>query len=113
MEPQKILDTGVTKWNFKLPIGFLDNQGNLHQEGTIRATNGMDEFCCYKDIRTQENPGYGILILLSRTIFKLGKLDFILPETLENLFLSDLNYLIELYNLLNPPQAPISLSGKN
>ena len=112
MESRQLSNICVTKLSFKLPIGLLDRQGNLHQEGIIRATTGLDELCCQKDILTENNLGYGILILLSRTILKLGKLDFLAPEMLENLFIPDLNYLIDFYNSLNPPQAAISLSGK-
>ena len=112
MESRELSNICVTKLSFKLPIGLLDRQGNLHQQGIIRATNGLDELCCQRDLLTENDPGYGILILLSRTIFKLGKLDFLTPEMLGNLFLPDLNYLIDLYNSFNPPQAAISLSGK-
>jgi hypothetical protein len=54
-----------------------------------------------KDPRVQANPGYLVIILLSRVITSLGDLEHINPKVIEGLFSVDLAYLQELYQRIN------------
>jgi hypothetical protein len=90
-----------TEYNFKLPKGFVDSDGNLHKDGVMRLATAADEILPLKDPRVQSNPAYLTIILLSRVVTRLGTLQSINPGIIENLYVSDLSYLQELYNKVN------------
>ncbi|MGG6263455.1 phage tail assembly protein [Leptolyngbya sp. AN03gr2] len=90
-----------TEFSFVLPYGFRDAEGTLHQEGTMRLATAFDEIAPLRDPRVQANPGYLILILLSRVITQLGTLPALNPKLLEGLFSADLVYLQDLYQRIN------------
>jgi hypothetical protein len=90
-----------TEFSFTLPRGYVDAEGNLHREGVMRLSTAYDEIAPLKDSRVQTNPGYLVIILLSRVITKLGDLEFINPKVIEGLFSADLAYLQDLYRQVN------------
>lgn len=90
-----------TEFSFTLPHGYLDAEGNLHREGIMRMATAMDEIAPLKDRRVQSNPGYLVIILLSRVITRLGDLEHINPKVIEGLFAGDLAYLQDLYQRVN------------
>jgi len=91
----------ITEFKFTLPKGFVDEQGQVHREGIMRLATARDELSVARDLRTQNDPAYSVLVLLSQVITRLGTLTFISPEQLENLFSLDLAYLREFYNRIN------------
>ncbi|MGC9505748.1 phage tail assembly protein [Baaleninema sp.] len=95
-----------TEFKFVLPKGLIDDSGTLHRAGTIRLATAKDEMVTAKDPRVRENPAYGTLVRLSRTITRLGTLSAIDPEDLENLFSIDLIYLCELFDRINQKGDP-------
>jgi hypothetical protein len=90
-----------TEFRFSLPHGYVDAEGNLHREGVMRMASAMDEIAPLKDPRVRSNPGYLVIILLSRVITKLGDLESINPKVMEGLFAGDLGYLQDLYRRIN------------
>ena len=90
-----------TEFNFILPRGYVDPDGNLHKEGTMRVAKAFDEIAPMKDPRVQANPGYLAVILLSRVITQLGDLDQVNPKVIENLFSADFAYLEDMYRRVN------------
>ncbi len=90
-----------TEHPFTLPRGYLDAEGNLHCEGVMRLATANDEIAPMKDPRVQANPGYLVIILLSRVITRLGTLDHLNPKVIEGMFAGDLAYLQDLYRRLN------------
>jgi hypothetical protein len=90
-----------TEFPFTLPRGLLDGEGNLHREGVMRLATAYDEIAPMKDPRVQANPGYLVIILLSRVILRLGSLDPINPKVIEGLFAGDLAYLQDFYRRVN------------
>lgn len=86
---------------FALPVGLKDPEGNIHKEGTMRLATAFDEIEPLKDPRVRNNPGYLVIILLSRVITKLGSLEFINPNAMENLYAADLAYLQDFYQRIN------------
>ena len=90
-----------TEYEFKLPIGFQDEEGNLHRDGTMRLATAADEILPLKDPRVQSNQAYLIIILLSRVITKLGSVAHINPKVIEGFYSADLAYLQEFYNRIN------------
>src|SRR5437762_2903925 len=74
-----------TEVEFTLPLGYLDPEGTLHREGTMRLATAADEILPLKDPRVQQNPAYLVVILLSRVITRLDGVQQITPKTIENL----------------------------
>ena len=90
-----------TEFAFTLPCGYVDQEGTLHREGVMRMATAFDEIAPLRDPRVQTNPGYLVLILLSRVVTQLGSLQHINPKVIESLFAADLAYLQDLYQRIN------------
>ncbi len=90
-----------TEFEFTLPRGYVDNEGNLHKQGTMRLATAADEILPLKDPRVQTNQAYLVIILFSRVITRLGSLEHINPRVIENLFAADLSYLQDFYRRIN------------
>lgn len=90
-----------TEFEFTLPKGFVDEEGNLHRKGIMRLATAADEILPMKDPRVQANPAYLSVILLSRVVSKLGSLAVVNPRTIENMFAADLSYLQDFYGKIN------------
>lgn len=93
--------TFPTEFPFTLPVGLTDPEGNVHKEGTMRLATAFDEIEPLKDPRVRANPGYLVVILLSRVITKLGSLEYINTKAMENLYAADLAYLQDFYQRIN------------
>lgn len=96
-----------TEFNFVLPRGYLDDQGVLHKEGTMRLANAGDEILPMRDPRVQQNPGYLTIILLARVITKLGTLPNVDTRIVERFYTMDLAYLQDLYQKINTMEMPV------
>lgn len=94
-------NTLKTEFNFILPKGLVDVEGNTHRQGIMRLSTAKDEMYVQKDRRVQDNPVYGVIVMLSRVITCLGELSSVTPDLLEGLFTQDLAYLREFYNRIN------------
>ena len=96
-----MVEAGLGEHPFVLPNGFRDHEGVIHREGVMRMATAFDEIAPLKDARVQSNPGYLVLILLSRVVTRLGTLEHINPKLLESLLSGDLMFLQDLYRRLN------------
>lgn len=90
-----------TEFEFTLPKGYLDGDGNLHRRGTMRLATAIDEIAPMRDPRVKVNPAYATVIILARVITCLGALTEVSPAIVEDLFAQDLNYLQLLYRRIN------------
>jgi hypothetical protein len=90
-----------TEYEFTLPKGYVDNDGNLHRQGIMRLANARDEILPLEDPRVRRNEAYLLVILLSRVITRLGDLREVNPGVVEKLFAADLAFLQGLYNRIN------------
>jgi phage FluMu protein gp41 len=90
-----------TEFEFTLPKGYVDDEGNLQKKGIMRLATAADEILPLKDARVQTNPAYLTVILFSRVVTKLGNLQAINTKVIENLFASDLSYLQDFYRQIN------------
>ncbi len=95
-----------TEFEFTLPLGYTDNEGNLHKEGIMRLSTAADEILPLKDPRVQANQAYLIIILFSRVVIKLGSLEQVNPKVIEGLYSADLTFLQNLYNTINQNGKP-------
>lgn len=89
------------EFDFTLPKGYVDENGDLHREGVMRLATAADEILPLKDPRVSQNPAYLSVILLSRVVLRLGNLPAINPRIIESLFSADFSYLQELYRRIN------------
>jgi hypothetical protein len=96
-----------TEFEFVLPHGYVDEEGNLHKEGVMRLATTADEILPLKDPRVQANPAYLSIILLSRVVTKLGSIPSVNPRIIESLFVSDMAYLQDLYQRVNENGANV------
>jgi hypothetical protein len=90
-----------TEFPFTLPRGFVDREGTVHREGVMRLATAYDEIAPMRDPRVQGNPGYLVVILLSRVITRLGDVQQVNPAVIEALFAADLAFLQDLYQRVN------------
>jgi hypothetical protein len=90
-----------TEFEFSLPKGYLDSDGNLHRKGIMRLAKAIDEILPMRDPRVKSNPAYSTIIILSRVITRLGALEEITPAIVENFYACDLNYLQKIYRKIN------------
>ena len=90
-----------TEYEFTLPHGYIDPDGNLHRHGIMRLATAMDEIVPLRDLRVRSNQAYLVIILLSRVIVKLGTLPSVNTGVIENLFAADLAYLQAFYRQIN------------
>jgi len=90
-----------TEYEFTLPKGFVDREGNLHKRGIMRLATAKDEIAPLQDHRVRSNQAYMIISLLSRVIIKLGDLNSIDTRVVEGFFSADLDYLQRFYQKIN------------
>lgn len=95
-----------TEFEFELPRGYEDSNGNIHRKGVMRLATAADEILPMRDQRVQANPQYLIIILLARVITRLGDLPMIDPKVIENLFIIDLEFLRDFYRRINEGDNP-------
>ena len=101
MKSDGTLTRPQTEFPFVLPKGYVDREGNLHREGTMRLATANDEIAPLRDPRVRQNEAYMTIIVLSRVITRLGTLSDINPGVIENIFSADLDYLQSLYRQIN------------
>src|SRR5438309_1324691 len=90
-----------TEYPFVLPRGYVDENGTVHREGVMRLATARDEISPQTDPRVRQNPAYLTVILLERTVTRLGSLAAVDTFVVENLFASDLAFLQDLYRRIN------------
>ena len=95
-----------TEFEFELPKGYVDMEGNLHKRGKMRLATAADEIVPMRDPRVQQNPSYLSIILLTRVVTQLGTLPVITNEVIEGLFTMDLAYLQDMYQRVNMSDMP-------
>lgn len=101
-----------TEFEFNLPKGYLDADGNLHRIGVMRLAKAVDEIIPLRDPRVKSNPAYATVIILSRVITKLGALEEVNPVVVEGLFACDLNYLHQFYLEINELEEKKNIESK-
>ncbi len=90
-----------TQFEFNLPRGYVDAEGNVHRRGVMRLATAMDEIAPLRDVRVSANQAYLTIILLARVVVKLGTVTQINTGVIENLFAADLAFLQSFYRQIN------------
>ena len=89
------------EFEFTLPRGFVDNQGNVYNKGIMRMATAADEIAPLKDPRVQQNPAYLPVLILARVVVRLGELREVTPRVIENLLTADMAFLKDMYRRIN------------
>jgi hypothetical protein len=92
------------EFDFVLPKGFVDDEGNLHKDGTMRLATARDEIAPLRDPRVRSNEAYLVVILLAQVITRLGSITRVTPAVIERMFAADIAFLQDLYRQINDPQ---------
>src|SRR4051794_29148987 len=90
-----------TEVTFSLPRGLIDDQGQVHREGTMRLATARDEIEPMRDPEVRGNPAYLSVVLLARTVTRIGGFEAVTPDLIENLFAADFDHLQRLYERIN------------
>lgn len=95
-----------TSYPFRLPRGYVDGEGTLHREGRMRLATAGDELGALRDPRAKADESYLNILILSKVITALGTLEEITPQVIERLFLSDMEFLQNMYETINKAENP-------
>jgi hypothetical protein len=90
-----------TEIRFTLPRGFVDADGNIHHDGTMRLATARDEIEPLRDPEVRKNDAYLAVLLLARTVTRIGDITDITPQFVESLFAADFDHLQRLYERVN------------
>lgn len=90
-----------TEFEFTLPRGYVDESGQIHQQGRMRLATAVDEIEAVEHPGVQQKESYLPVLLLGRVVTQLGSLENITPRIIAGLFASDLAYLQDMYLRLN------------
>jgi hypothetical protein len=92
----------TTQYEFTLPRGYVDRDGEVHRKGLMRLATARDELEPLRDPTVQgpDDPRLTVLIL-ARVVQSLGALDLVTPHEIEGLFAADLAFLQDFYGVIN------------
>src|SRR6476620_10185712 len=90
-----------TEIPFMLPRGYVDANGTVHRDGVMRLATARDEIEPLRSAKVRENQAYLGVLLLARTIKRLGDLAEPSAQVIENLFAVDFDHLQRLYDRVN------------
>src|SRR3954449_12079130 len=90
-----------TEVAFTLPRGYVDAAGTVHREGTMRLATARDEIEPLRDSEVRRNEAYLGVLLLARTVTRLGTIPEVTPGVIEDLYAADFDHLQRLYERLN------------
>lgn len=96
-----------TEYEFTLPRGYVDLEGNVHRKGVMRLATALDEIEGAKVSAARRDANYTQVILLSRVITKLGRLEEVTPQVIEKLFTVDFMFLQNMYKTINNVENPV------
>ncbi|MGH9129654.1 MAG: hypothetical protein ACRDY2_12000 [Acidimicrobiales bacterium] len=91
----------ATEFDFLLPRGYVDRNGKVHRDGTMRLATARDELIPLMDARVMENQAYMCVVLLGRVITRLGDLASVDDRVVESMWASDVAFLQDLYRRIN------------
>jgi hypothetical protein len=90
-----------TEIEFTLPKGYVDASGGVHREGRMRLATARDEIEPLREVAVRQNQAYLSVLLLARTITRIGGVTDITPDLVEGLFAADFDHLQRLYERIN------------
>jgi hypothetical protein len=95
------MTTMQTTFEFVLPRGYVDADGVVHREGTMRLATARDELLPLLDPKVKEHEAFMTLLLLGRVVTRLGTLPRVDDQVIGGLWATDLAFLQDLYRRIN------------
>lgn len=95
------------EYEFTLPRGYADAEGNLHRQGSMRLATAMDEIEAGRNLRVRGNPDYLPVVLLSRVVTSLEGTEQVTTDVIEKLHTADFSFLQNLYETINGTEDPV------
>ena len=95
-----------TVYEFTLPKGYVDGNGDVHRRGKMRLATAGDEIGATRDPRVLSNPSFLTIVILSRVITELEGVEMVTPTLIERLFTADLAFLQDMYQNINDVDIP-------
>ncbi|CAB4938051.1 MAG: hypothetical protein F2836_05415 [Actinobacteria bacterium] len=90
-----------TTFEFVLPRGYVDRDGIVHREGTMRLATARDELMPLLDPKVKEHEAFMTLVLLARVVTRLGTLPVVDDQVIGGMWATDLAFLQDLYRRIN------------
>ncbi|MER5276048.1 hypothetical protein ABT025_09845 [Streptomyces sp. NPDC002809] len=90
-----------TEFEFELPRGYVDDEGQVHRSGSMRLATARDELRPQIDLRVKENPAYLSVVLLSQVITRLGAITDVHAGVVERMYATDVAFLQDFYRRIN------------
>jgi hypothetical protein len=100
-----------TEIAFTLPVGFVDDSGRTHRQGTMRLATARDEIEPLRDVQVRTNSAYLSVLLLARTVTRIGSVTDVTPAVVERLFAADFDHLQRLYERVNSDGDAVGVVG--
>lgn len=96
-----------TVFEFTLPKGYVDRNGDIHRHGKMRLATAGDEISATRDPRVLSNPSYLTIAILSKVITELEGIEGGVSAThVEKFFTADLAFLQDMYQRINDIEPP-------
>jgi hypothetical protein len=90
-----------SEYRFTLPRGLVDTDGTVHRDGTMRLATARDEIEPLGSAEVRQNEAYLSVLLLARTVTRIGDFSDVTPELVEGLYAADFDHLQRLYERIN------------
>jgi len=100
-----------TEISFTLPLGYVDEHGAKHRQGTMRLATARDEIEPLRDPSVRANGAYLSVLLLARTVTRIGAVTDITPALMERLFAADFDHLQRIYERVNSDGEAVGVVG--
>jgi hypothetical protein len=100
-----------TEIEFTLPRGYVDASGAVHRTGTMRLATARDEIEPLRDPSVRTNGAYLSVLLLARTVTRIGPVTDVTPALVEGLFAADFDHLQRLYERVNSDGDAVGIVG--
>lgn len=97
----------IEEFDFQLPKGLIDANGELHAQGKMRLLTANDELIV-QELSSRDRNIDIVFLLLAQAIAKLGNLQQVTAQQLEQLFLPDFVYFQDLFSQLQPQNVTAS-----
>ena len=96
-----------TVYEFTLPKGYVDKEGNVHKKGHMRLATAGDEISATRDPRVLSNPSFLTIVILSKVVTDIEGLETLTATHIERLFTADLAFLQDMYQRINDIEPPV------
>ena len=100
-----------TEISFSLPVGYVDDRGETHRQGTMRLATARDEIEPLRHPDVRANGAYLTVLLLARTVTRIGSVTDITPALVEGMFAADFDHLQRIYERVNADGDAVGVVG--